>query len=119
MVGFISAEEADRGSSPLLATKSPIYFGDFFCIMEHVVYILYSRRFDKTYVGCTSSIISRFHSHNTYATKGWTVRYRPWEVFHIAFFDTKPEALSKEKWFKTGAGRRHKDTLVQAFLKSN
>ncbi len=87
--------------------------------MEHVVYILYSKKFDKTYVGCTSSIISRFHSHNTYATKGWTVRYRPWEVSHIEFFNTKTEALSREKWFKTGTGRREKDKLLQEFIKNN
>ncbi len=87
--------------------------------MEHVVYILYSKKFDKTYVGCTSSIISRFHSHNTYATKGWTVRYRPWEVLHIEFFNTKTEALSREKWFKTGTGRREKDKLLQEFINNN
>ncbi|WP_415370987.1 GIY-YIG nuclease family protein [Patiriisocius sp. Uisw_047] len=85
--------------------------------MEHVVYILYSRKYEKTYIGCTSNIVSRFHSHNTLATKGWTRRYRTWEVAHMEFFSTKNEAMKREKWFKTGSGRRYKDILIQELLK--
>ena len=73
--------------------------------MEFLVYILYSEKFDKTYVGFTSSLIERLYSHNLYATKGFTIKFRPWKVVYIEVFETKNQALVREKWFKTGVGR--------------
>lgn len=46
----------------------------------YVVYVLYSERYSKIYIGYTSDLIDRFHSHNQFAAKGYTVHYRPWEV---------------------------------------
>ena len=68
--------------------------------MEFVVYILFSAKFKKTYVGFTSDLISRFHSHNSLAKKGWTLRFRPWKVLYIEFFSTKNEAMKREKELK-------------------
>ncbi len=73
--------------------------------MEFVVYILYSKKFDKTYVGYTSSIIDRIHSHNFFAKNGYTIKYRPWEVVYIEFFENKSDAIKKELWLKSGIGR--------------
>ena len=72
---------------------------------EFVVYALYSRSSGKTYVGFTSDLINRFHSHNHYSTKGYTVRFRPWEVVHVEFFTTRHEAMVRERWLKSGVGR--------------
>jgi putative endonuclease len=62
-----------------------------------VTYALYSYAHDKLYIGCTQDLISRFHSHNSLAKKGYTVRYRPWMVIHVEFYDTLTEALKSEK----------------------
>ena len=72
---------------------------------EFVTYVLYSASFDKLYVGYTSDLISRFHSHNRLATKGYTVRYRPWEVVYVEFHETKSQAMRREKALKTSRGR--------------
>jgi len=72
---------------------------------EFVVHVLYSKRDKKTYVGFTSDLISRFKSHNELSTKGYTVKYRPWEVLYLEFFDDKRDAVLREKFFKTGVGR--------------
>ena len=53
-----------------------------------VVYVLYSRKFDKIYIGYTSDLISRFQSHN-HLGKGWTKKFRPWTVEYLEFFDSK------------------------------
>ena len=66
---------------------------------EFVVYVLYSKRHKKTYVGFTSDLISRFKSHNELSTKGYTVKYRPWEVLYLEFFDDKRDAMLREKFF--------------------
>ncbi|RAR51083.1 GIY-YIG nuclease family protein [Flavobacterium lacus] len=73
--------------------------------MEFVVYILYSEKFDKTYVGFTTSLIERFKSHNELATKGFMIKFRPWKVVYLEFYNSKTEALNREKWLKTGNGR--------------
>lgn len=69
------------------------------------VYILYSFGHDKTYVGYTSNLLFRFHSHNSIATKGWTVRFRPWVVVHAEYLTNKKEAINREKELKSGKGR--------------
>jgi putative endonuclease len=72
---------------------------------EFVVYILFSKRFNKTYVGFTSNLVERFKSHNQLSKIGFTTKYRPWQVIYVEFFNSKSEALLKEKFFKTGIGR--------------
>jgi putative endonuclease len=46
-------------------------------------------------------------SHNQYGKKGYTTKFRPWIVIHVEFFETKTEALKREKWFKSGVGRTY------------
>ncbi|TPV35614.1 GIY-YIG nuclease family protein [Paucihalobacter ruber] len=81
-----------------------------------VVYILYSKTFDKTYVGYTQDLIDRFYSHNKLATKGYTIRYRPWEVMHLDFYKTKYEAMNREKYYKSGIGRSEIKILKMNYL---
>ena len=71
----------------------------------YTVYILHSKAFNKIYVGCTSNLEARFKSHNELGTKGWTIKFRPWEVIHTEEFDSKREALDREKQLKGGKGR--------------
>ena len=80
---------------------------------EFVVYILYSERFNKNYTGFTSNLIERFNSHNHLATKGFTLKFRPWAVIHVEFFYSKSEAMKREKYFKTGIGREFIQNLIQ------
>ena len=79
---------------------------------EFVVYILYSERFKKNYTGFTSSLIERFQSHNQLATKGYTLKFRPWVVIHVEFFYSKSEAMKREKYLKTGIGREFIQNLI-------
>ena len=74
-------------------------------MLEYVVYILYSRKYDKIYIGFTSNLIARFKSHNELGTKGYTKRYRPWEVIFVDFYKSKREAMIREKYLKSGVGR--------------
>ena len=69
------------------------------------VYVLYSETFDKIYIGYTSDLQKRFLSHNELGTKGWTVKFRPWRIIHTEEFDTKAEAMQREKQLKSSRGR--------------
>ena len=80
---------------------------------EFVVYILYSEKFDKNYDGYTSNLIERFKSHNFLGTKGYTLKFRPWKVIYVEVFETKSEAMKREKYLKTGVGREFIKTLIR------
>ncbi|MBW1296565.1 GIY-YIG nuclease family protein [Aquimarina litoralis] len=81
---------------------------------EFVVYILYSEKHNKTYTGYTADLIGRFKSHNYLAKKGYTFKYRPWKVVYLEFHETKKDALSREKFLKSGKGREWvKDKLIK------
>ena len=73
--------------------------------MEYVCYVLYSKKYATIYIGYTTNLINRYLSHNKLGTKGYTFRYRPWEVIHVEFFTAKGEAMKREKQLKSSRGR--------------
>ena len=79
----------------------------------YTVYILYSNKYDKIYIGYTSNLIARFHSHNSLSKKGYTKKYRPWQVIHVETYSVKRAAMDREKYLKSGVGRQwiHKELL--------
>ena len=79
---------------------------------EFVTYILYSKKFDKIYIGYSSNLIQRFYAHNQFATKGYTIRYRPWVVVEVEFHTSKGDALKREKFLKSGIGRRYIHQMI-------
>lgn len=69
------------------------------------VYVLYSAKYGKIYIGYTSNLEQRLLSHNELGHKGYTVKHRPWEVVFTEGFATKLEAMRREKALKTASGR--------------
>ncbi|MBS1491374.1 MAG: GIY-YIG nuclease family protein, partial [Bacteroidetes bacterium] len=62
------------------------------------VYVLYSFPFDKIYIGFTSDLEARLKSHNELATKGWTIKFRPWKIVFQESFTTKAGALISQSY---------------------
>jgi len=69
------------------------------------VYVLYNGTFGKIYIGYTSNLEQRVKSHNELATKGWTIKFRPWQVIHTEIFESKQDAMRREKELKSAKGR--------------
>ena len=67
--------------------------------MPHFVYILKSLSAAKYYVGSSENPNRRLEFHNT-IEKGFTSRYRPWEIVFTQEFSSKSEALRVEKKIK-------------------
>jgi putative endonuclease len=80
---------------------------------EFVVYILYSPKFNKNYTGFTSNLLERFKSHNELGNKGHTLKFRPWTIIHVEFFNSKSEALKREKYLKSGIGREFIQKIIK------
>jgi putative endonuclease len=72
----------------------------------YTVYVLYSSLYDKIYIGFTSNLEGRLLSHNVLAKKGWTIKYRPWQLVYKEEYNTKSEALSRERELKTSKCRK-------------
>lgn len=60
---------------------------------------------EKYYFGLTQNLASRSRSHNALGKKGFITRYRAWFVIWVEFHVTKTEAMSREKFLKSGQGR--------------
>jgi len=73
----------------------------------YTVYSLYSPKYDKIYTGYSSDFEDRLISHNEKATKGWTVKYRPWEMVFTEEFESKKQAMAREKQLKSSRGRAY------------
>ncbi len=72
---------------------------------KHYIYIIYSKSFDRYYVGMTKNVEERVKNHNAgrvFSTKA----YKPWILVHEEVFDSRMEARKREKYLKSAAGRR-------------
>jgi putative endonuclease len=58
-------------------------------ILMFYVYILFSAKFDKYYVGHTDNLSRRLFQHNNLVKNTFTAKYRPWSL--VASFETGPE----------------------------
>jgi putative endonuclease len=59
---------------------------------------------NRHYVGLTSDVERRLHSHNT-GPSGVTLRHRPWSIVVSVQFADAPSAGRFERYLKTGSGR--------------
>ena len=80
----------------------------------YTVYILYSEKFDKIYIGLTQNLEQRIISHNELGKKGWTIHFRPWKLIHKEEYETKSEAILRERYLKSGKGREWLHAFVVA-----
>lgn len=72
---------------------------------KHFVYVLWSEKFCRKYVGMTENTESRLKGHNSGKTIS-TKAFVPWEIVYKEVFVTRVEAREREKYFKTAAGRK-------------
>jgi putative endonuclease len=56
---------------------------------------------------------ARILSHNVLSVKGYTLKYRPWEIIHTEFFESKSEAMKREKELKSANGRKFIWSLIE------
>ena len=72
------------------------------------VYVIRSQTTGAFYIGQTSDLESRLRQHNDPKNKRslYTKRRRgPWLLVHEETFGSRPEAMAREKFLKSGQGR--------------
>lgn len=70
------------------------------------VYVLKSENFAKYYTGHTEDIKKRIVEHNQGKTKSIKA-FIPYKLIYFEVFETREEAVKREKFLKTGAGRAY------------
>jgi|AVFP01.1.fsa_nt_gi putative endonuclease len=75
------------------------------------VYILYSQKFERFYVGITSDLDSRLKAHNSGHVKS-TKPYIPWVYVYTEEKSDRMEARQREKYLKSAAGRRWRKIIL-------
>lgn len=71
----------------------------------YYVYILYSVKLGKKYIGSTSNLRVRYKELNSGKSR-FTTRGMPWKLIYYEGFLDKINALKEEKFLKTGRGRK-------------
>ena len=77
-----------------------------------ITYILYSPSRDRYYVGSTSNIEKRLAKHNT-NHKGFTGKAGDWGVVYVEAFDSREQALAREKKIKSWKSRKMIEKLIE------
>jgi putative endonuclease len=78
--------------------------------MSYFVYIIKSN-YGRFYIGQTSDITSRIHSHNNGLCKS-TKLGAPWKIIHIEVFESRSEAMIREKQIKSYKGGKAFKKLI-------
>ncbi len=80
--------------------------------MEYYVYILYSEKLDKFYVGHTKNVEKRLIKHKQ-TRKGFTSRAKDWIVVYQEEYKTKTEAYAREREIKNWKSRKKIVSLIE------
>jgi putative endonuclease len=81
--------------------------------MKFFCYILYSKTFDRYYVGYTSDIEERLKLHNagSFGGKSYTHLTSDWELYLLIPCDTIKQAVFIESKIKRMKSRNYKENL--------
>jgi putative endonuclease len=76
------------------------------------VYVLWSDKLQKRYVGITENIEKRIDEHNRGCNR-FTKGGIPWILIHTEDYSSKSEALKRERFLKSGVGRAWLDSFLK------
>ena len=83
--------------------------------MTYFVYILYSQKDHKLYVGCTHDVKTRVKEHNSGKVSATKSRV-PLVLIHSEKFEDKTEAFNRERFLKSLWSGRLKGKILKEYL---
>ncbi|MDD5071606.1 MAG: GIY-YIG nuclease family protein [Patescibacteria group bacterium] len=82
----------------------------------YYVYILFSQKDRKLYIGYTNNLRRRMLEHRNGMSLATSNR-RPLELIYYEAYSNQKDAMSREKYYKTGWGRNYVKKVLQNCLK--
>ncbi len=83
--------------------------------LPYCVYILYSMKDTKLYIGYTTNLTRRLGEHDLGKSKSTAPR-RPFRLLFCEFYLSKEDAIRREKYFKTTAGKKTLKLMLRESL---
>jgi putative endonuclease len=77
----------------------------------YYIYILYSLKNDRYYIGQCEDIDKRLQRHNKGGIPS-TRPFKPWELVYTETFGTRNEAMAREKEIKGKKSRKYIEKLI-------
>lgn len=71
----------------------------------YYVYIIYSQKLDKKYIGYSADLRDRIREHNS-GKSAYTSKGVPWQLLYYEAYIDEMAARKQELFYKTGQGRR-------------
>ena len=84
--------------------------------LKYCVYILNSLKDNNLYIGYTKDIKRRFAEHQSGNSKSTAPR-RPFILIFCEYYLSKEDAIRREKYFKTTAGKKTIKLMLKESLK--
>ncbi len=78
-------------------------------------YVIQSQKSQYWYTGVTSNLRKRFNQHNE-GKSTWTKKRGPWDLIYYEACLNEEDAGSREKYLKTGMGKRYLKNRLKRFL---
>jgi putative endonuclease len=83
--------------------------------MSHYVYVLRSSADTRFYTGCTNNLRKRFKQHCEGKVSATKDRL-PVELIYYEMCHNQSDAYNREKYLKTGMGKRYINNRLKSFL---
>lgn len=83
--------------------------------MSFYVYVLKSKNGEKMYTGCTNNLRKRFKQHQVGSVTA-TKKRLPVELIYYEMCLDQEDAYTREKYLKTGMGKRYIKNRLKRFL---
>lgn len=78
-------------------------------------YVIKSRKSNRWYTGSTNDLRKRLNQHNN-GESTWTKSGAPWDLIYYEACLNEQDARSREKYLKTGMGKRYLKNRLRRFL---
>ena len=83
--------------------------------LPYCVYVLRSKKDDMLYTGFSSNLKQRLSDHYNGKVVS-TAKRRPLELIYCEYHQSKQDALRREKYLKTGAGKKALKLMLRESL---
>lgn len=80
--------------------------------LQYCVYVLYSYKDGRLYIGYTTNLRQRVTDHFKGHSKSTSLR-RPFRLIFCEYYLSKKDAQRRERYFKTNAGKRALKLMLQ------
>ena len=81
----------------------------------YYVYVLRSLKNNQLYTGCTNNLRKRLTQHNS-GEASYTRSRGPYELLYYEASLHKDDAFARERYLKTGMGKRYIKNRIKRFL---